>query len=176
LNAKVRIKEETIWKVAYELLEGLNKLHESNIIHRDIKPANVFFHNGVAQLGDLNVAKHLKDPFTVTQTGTPYYASPEVWNEEPYDYKSDIWSLGTVLYEMAVLKPPFRAETPEKLYKKILTGLYDPLPSCYSKELSDFIKRLLIINQKVRPSCKELLCEPKMMDMKNEHELEDEDN
>jgi serine/threonine protein kinase len=51
-------------------------LHESNIIHRDIKPANVFFHNGCAQIGDLNVAKHLKDPFTVTQTGTPYYASP----------------------------------------------------------------------------------------------------
>lgn len=48
----------------------------ANIIHRDIKPANIFFHNGVAKIGDLNVAKHLKDPFTVTQTGTPYYASP----------------------------------------------------------------------------------------------------
>ena len=98
------------------------KLHDSSIIHRDIKPANIFFHNGVAQIGDLNVAKHLKDPFTVTQTGTPYYASPEVWSEEPYNYKSDIWSLGCVLYEMAVLKPPFRAETPDKLYKKIMIG------------------------------------------------------
>ena len=54
----------------------MNKLHESNIIHRDIKPANVFFHNGIAQIGDLNIAKHLKDPFTKTQTSTPYYASP----------------------------------------------------------------------------------------------------
>ena len=57
-------------------MQGLNKLHESNIIHRDVKPANVFFTNGTAQIGDLNVAKHLKDQFTITQTGTPYYASP----------------------------------------------------------------------------------------------------
>jgi NIMA (never in mitosis gene a)-related kinase len=104
------------------------------------------------------VAKHLKDPFTVTQTGTPYYASPEVWNEEPYDYKSDIWSLGCVLFEMALLKPPFRADTPEKLYSKIQAGTFDPLPSCYSEELFDFIKSMLMMNQKARPSCKQLLC------------------
>ena len=125
--------------MAYEVLEGLSKLHDNSIIHRDIKPANVFFNNGAAQIGDLNVAKHLKDPFTVTQTGTPYYASPEVWSEEPYNYKSDIWSLGCILYEMAVLKPPFRADTPEKLYKKIMVGKYDPLPSVYSKDLNKFI-------------------------------------
>jgi NIMA (never in mitosis gene a)-related kinase len=77
---KSRIPEEEIWRVAYNALEGLNKLHEANIIHRDIKPANIFFHKGLAKLGDLNVAKHLIDQFTVTQTGTPYYASPEVWN------------------------------------------------------------------------------------------------
>lgn len=100
----------------------MNKLHDANIIHRDIKPANIFFHNGIAKIGDLNVAKHLVDQFTVTQTGTPYYASPEVWNEEPYNYKSDIWSLGCVLYEMTMLRPPFRADTPEKLFKKIMAG------------------------------------------------------
>ena len=93
----------------------------------------MFFNNGSAQLGDLNVAKHLKDPFTVTQTGTPYYASPEVWSEEPYNYKSDVWSLGCILYEMAVLKPPFRADTPERLYKKVIAGKCDPIPSNYSK-------------------------------------------
>lgn len=66
--------------MTYEILQGLNKLHQCKIIHRDIKPANIFFHNQMAKIGDLNVSKHLKDPFTVTQTGTPFYASPEVWN------------------------------------------------------------------------------------------------
>ena len=111
-----RLAEKDIWRVAYQSLLGLAKLHDCNIIHRDIKAANIFFHEGNVKIGDLNVAKHLKDPFTFTQTGTPYYASPEVWKEEPYDYKSDIWSLGCVLYEMAMLRQPFKAENAEALF------------------------------------------------------------
>ena len=88
------------------------------------------------KLGDLNISKVLTKGLARTQTGTPYYCSPEVWKDTPYGPKSDMWSFGCVLYEMAALKPPFRADAPEKLYKKILTGIYDPLPSCYSKELS----------------------------------------
>ena len=64
-------------------------------MHRDLKSANVFLHkDGTAQLGDLNVSKLAKLGLNYTQTGTPYYASPEVWKEKPYDFKSDIWSLG----------------------------------------------------------------------------------
>jgi NIMA (never in mitosis gene a)-related kinase 1/4/5 len=155
--------------VAYNVLEGLAKLHEANIIHRDIKPANIFFHKGLAKVGDLNVAKHLVDQFTITQTGTPYYASPEVWNEEPYNFKSDIWSLGCVLYEMAMLKPPFRADTPDKLFKKIMVGEYEKIGNPYSKELCTFISKLMTHSQKKRPEVREILCYPKMMDMK-EHE------
>ena len=59
-----------------------------------------------------------------TQTGTPYYASPEVWNDEPYDSKSDVWSLGCVLYEFINLKPPFRARDMEGLYKKVTRGYF----------------------------------------------------
>lgn len=70
-----------------------------------------------------------------TQTGTPYYASPEVWRDEPYDYKSDIWSLGCVVYEMCALKPPFRASDMEGLYKKVQKGSFEKLPNRYSKEL-----------------------------------------
>ena len=51
----------------------------------------------------------MKKELNKTQTGTPYYASPEVWKDESYDQKSDIWSMGCVLYELATLKPPFRA-------------------------------------------------------------------
>jgi NIMA (never in mitosis gene a)-related kinase 1/4/5 len=64
-------------------------------MHRDLKSANVFmFSNGQVKLGDLNVSKVLKSGLSYTQTGTPYYASPEVWKDQPYDIKSDMWSLG----------------------------------------------------------------------------------
>lgn len=67
----------------------------------------------------MNVSKLAKLGLLQTQTGTPYYASPEVWKDQPYDYKSDIWSLGCVLYEMSSLKPPFKADDMEGLFKKI---------------------------------------------------------
>lgn len=74
------------------------------------------------KLGDLNVSKVAKKGLVYTQTGTPYYASPEVWRDEPYDTKSDIWSLGCIIYEMAALKPPFRAKDMEGLYQKVQKG------------------------------------------------------
>jgi len=79
------------------------------VMHRDIKSANIFMNKDLSiKLGDMNVSK-VADPsgLNYTQTGTPYYASPEVWRDEPYGFKSDIWSLGCVIYEMICLKPPF---------------------------------------------------------------------
>lgn len=78
-------------------------------MHRDIKSANVFLNkDGCAKLGDLNVSKLAsKEGLNYTQTGTPYYASPEVWRDEPYTFVSDIWSVGCVLYEILTLQPPF---------------------------------------------------------------------
>ena len=92
----------------------------------------------------MNVSKVARrDGLNYTQTGTPYYASPEVWRDEPYDFKSDIWSLGCVLYEMTSLKPPFGAPDMNALFKKILKGVYQKIPSLYSFELSNLIKLLL---------------------------------
>lgn len=94
-----------------------------NILHRDLKSANVFLsRNGTVKLGDMNVSKIAKKGLLLTQTGTPYYASPEVWKDQPYDNKSDIWSLGCVLYEMCALKPPFRADDMEGLFNKVCQG------------------------------------------------------
>ena len=106
-------------------------------MHRDLKSANIFLKGRnnrikedrdllseeeffedqknqktpeevIVKLGDLNVSKISDNRgLNYTQTGTPYYASPEVWRDEPYDNKSDIWSLGCALYEMAALQPPF---------------------------------------------------------------------
>ena len=79
--------------------------------------------SGIVKLGDMNVSKVTRG-MCETQTGTPYYASPEVWKDQPYDRKSDIWSLGCVLYELIALKPPFRAEDMEGLYKKVVRGKF----------------------------------------------------
>lgn len=87
--------EQFIWKTFITVVRGLKALHDLNIMHRDLKSANIFLNkDGTAKLGDLNVSKVAKRGLSYTQTGTPYYASPEVWRDEPYDTKSDIWSLG----------------------------------------------------------------------------------
>ena len=104
---------------------GLKSLHDKKILHRDLKCANVFITiEGIYKLGDLNVSKVLKKDFASTQTGTPYYASPQVWKDQPYGVKSDMWSLGCVLYEMAALKPPFTANDLAGLYKKVCAGVF----------------------------------------------------
>lgn len=69
-------EENFIWKVAFQIFQGLKMLHKNKIIHRDIKSANIFFVNGIAKLGDMNVSKVLENDMCSTQTGTPYYTSP----------------------------------------------------------------------------------------------------
>lgn len=92
---KKYIKEVNIWKIFIQVLRGLKALHELKIMHRDLKSANVFlFKDYTVKLGDLNVSKVARKGLSYTQTGTPYYASPEVWQDLPYSNKSDIWSLG----------------------------------------------------------------------------------
>jgi len=90
------IKEKKIWYVFIQIVRGLKALHDRKILHRDMKSANIFLYRDMqAKLGDLNVSKIVKKGLSYTQTGTPYYASPEVWRDMPYDSKSDIWSLGS---------------------------------------------------------------------------------
>lgn len=68
------------------------------------------------------MAKIITDTFLETQAGTPFYASPEVLSKLPYDFKSDIWSLGCVFYELAALKVPFRGKNIDELKEKIFSG------------------------------------------------------
>lgn len=138
---RTKMSEKTIWHYFVQIVRGLKALHDLKIVHRDIKCANIFLtKNGIIKLGDLNVSKVNKKGMMQTQTGTPYYASPEVWKDRPYDYRSDIWSLGCVLYEMITLMPPFRAQSMSGLSQKVTRGVFDPLPSNYSADLSNIIK------------------------------------
>ena len=167
-------EEKDIWNIFIQILQGLKCLHDHNILHRDLKSANIFlFNNNLAKIGDLNVSKVTKNGIGHTQTGTPYYASPEVWNDESYTNKSDIWSLGCVLYEMICLTPPFKAESMDGLYHKIIKGKCNKIPEKYSKELNEILKLLFNVNPKERPSCDELL---KNSIIKNKIEFFEENN
>ena len=158
---KEHFEEKEIWDVLIQLLNGLKSLHELNILHRDLKSANIFlFSNGLAKLGDLNVSKVTRKGIGYTQTGTPYYASPEVWRNQQYNNKSDVWSLGCIIYEMTKLIPPFQAKNMEDLYKKIVRGFYPQIPNRYSDDLKEIIQIMIQTEVGARPSCDELLKMP----------------
>ena len=155
------IDEVDIWRIFIQMVKGLKALHDLKILHRDLKSANIFlFSDGSAKIGDLNVSKVAYKGLGYTQTGTPYYASPEVWRDEPYDMKSDIWSLGCVTYEMLALHPPFRAENMEKLYNKVIQCQYGKISERYSDDIKEIIKLLLKVKTKDRPTCAQILKHP----------------
>ena len=150
--------EKEVWHIFIQIIRGLQALHELKIVHRDIKCANIFItKDGVVKLGDLNVSKVAKRGMLQTQTGTPYYASPEVWKDKPYDSKSDIWSTGCVLYEICALNPPFRANDMNGLCQKICKGVYPPIPATYSSDLVQMVRTCLQQSPNQRPSCAQIL-------------------
>ena len=154
-------EESDIWQIFIQLVKGLKALHDLKILHRDMKSANVFlFSNRNAKLGDLNVSKVARRGLGYTQTGTPYYASPEVWKDKSYHNKSDVWSLGCVLYEMIILRPPFRAQDMEGLFKKVCKGQYNMIPDRFSDDLFTIVQFLLQVNPATRPSCEQILNHP----------------
>ena len=151
--------EKLIWSIFIQIVFGLNALHKKNIMHRDLKSANIFLmKNGKIKLGDLNVAKVIQDKGVLrTQTGTPYYASPEIWEDKPYSKKSDIWSIGIILYQMAALKMPFNGKSINEVYYNLSRVKMQELPNIYTENLSLMIKKLLKVDPNERPSCDEIL-------------------
>uniref|UniRef100_A0A2D4HIB4 non-specific serine/threonine protein kinase n=2 Tax=Micrurus lemniscatus lemniscatus TaxID=129467 RepID=A0A2D4HIB4_MICLE len=152
--------EDTILKWFAHICLGVNYIHEKHILHRDIKSKNVFLtQNGKIKLGDFGSAVLLKSPmaYACSYVGTPYYVPPEIWENMPYNNKSDIWSLGCVLYELCTLKHPFQAKSWKHLILKTCKGYYNPLPSHYSYELHYLIKQMFKMNPKYRPSASTIL-------------------
>ena len=157
IQNKTFFMEADIWRIFIQITKGLHDLHEFNILHRDLKSANVFlFKDGTAKLGDLNVSKVTTRGLGCTQTGTPYYASPEVWRDNPYNLKSDIWSLGCVFYELIMLKTPFRADSMKELYKKVMLGVYPPISKNFSPKFQVVIDKILKVKSQDRPNTSEI--------------------
>ncbi|TIB86889.1 kinase-like protein [Wallemia mellicola] len=178
------LPEDTIWSYISQLAGALDHCHRrgstaagpqklerrpsqhdiaaahQQILHRDLKPENVFLDNdGNLKLGDFGLSKATQiGEFAKTYVGTPYYMSPELMKDMPYDHKSDIWSLGCVVYELACLNPPFyEAKTHGQLQEKILQGRIPRLSRFYSPMLDDMIRRMLSPNPRDRPSASQIL-------------------
>ena len=153
-------EEKYLLNIFEQIISGLIAIHSENILHRDLKAANIFIMNNEKtkiKIGDLNVGKIYNKNLKNTQIGTPYYASPEVWNNRPYDFKSDIWSVGCLFYEIATLNAPFEGKTLKEVYDKIEKCSIKPLPNIYSNHINKIIKMCLRFNDKLRPSAQELM-------------------
>jgi NIMA (never in mitosis gene a)-related kinase len=154
------LNETKIWKFFIEMSLGLNYLHTHKILHRDIKTINMFLgKEDKIKIGDLGVAKLLNQTANMAHTvvGTPYYLSPELCEEKPYNHKSDVWSLGCVLYELCTFKHPFEATNQGALILKIVRGKFESIPSHYSSDLKELTELLLKKDQKKRPSLNDIL-------------------
>ena len=172
-----QFSENLIWSYAIQMIEGLKALHDKKIMHRDLKSANIFLVKDKHQckLGDMNVSKVIKDKVLLTQTGTPYYASPEVWNDEPYSYKSDLWSIGCVIYELCSLRPPFQGKDLDELYINVCKGKVHRINQIYSDDLWEMIKMLLQVDVNKRVNCDLFLKNKLIIRKKNELKQKNKD-
>lgn len=151
-----------------QVVLALHVLHAKRILHRDLKTQNIFLSGCrttsentefAVKLGDLGVAKVLSSTkeLAMTQIGTPFYMSPELFNNKPYGYKSDIWGLGCVLYELVNGQHAFEAQSINGLALKILKARYTPITSSCSEEMQNLIRSMLSVNPTHRPSLQEML-------------------
>ncbi|GLI61210.1 hypothetical protein VaNZ11_003502 [Volvox africanus] len=160
---KAALPEAHLLDLFAQVLLAIQHVHSKNILHRDLKTQNIFLTSGGSiRLGDFGISRPLNGTMDLASTiiGTPYYMSPEVMSSMPYDFKSDMWSLGCVLYEMMSLKHAFDATDMSSLVMKILRGEHLPIPQGFSQELKDLVRQLLCKNPKMRPSPEQILKMP----------------
>lgn len=139
---------------------AIKHIHDNKILHRDLKTQNIFMtSDGEIKIGDFGIARVLQHTYDCAKTaiGTPYYLSPEICQEMPYNQKSDVWSLGCILYEMVTLRHAFDSNSMKGLVLKILRGTYPEIPSHYSQDLKDLISEMLIKDPARRPSIRKVV-------------------
>ncbi|KAM5234746.1 serine/threonine-protein kinase Nek1 isoform 3-T3 [Hipposideros larvatus] len=153
-------QEDQILDWFVQICLALKHVHDRKILHRDIKSQNIFLtKDGTVQLGDFGIARVLNSTVELARTciGTPYYLSPEICENKPYNNKSDIWALGCVLYEMCTLKHAFEAGNMKNLVLKIISGSCPPVSLHYSYDLRNLLSQLFKRNPMDRPSVNSIL-------------------
>ncbi|OMJ88256.1 hypothetical protein SteCoe_9841 [Stentor coeruleus] len=155
--------ENEILDMFVQICLAIKHVHDRKVLHRDIKGQNIFLmKNGMIKLGDFGISKVLTSTMDKARTmiGTPYYLSPEIVEGRPYSFKSDVWSLGVLLYELCTLKPPFDGNSIRQLSLNICRGTYPPLPSHFSKELKNLVTVVLTLDPNKRPTVGQMLKMP----------------
>merc|ERR1719316_1912095 len=152
-RSRQTLGEEQVLRWMTQALLGLKYIHDKHILHRDLKPGNFFLTNGTLKMGDFGIAKVLSSTLACarTQIGTPYYLSPEVCQEKPYSWASDIWAMGCILYELCALKVPFDATNITGLVQKICRGPTPVIHANYSDFTKNLCTEMLSRNQNSRP-------------------------
>jgi serine/threonine protein kinase len=143
-------------RVALQLLRGLSYLHSLNVVHRDIKPSNIFLSSGVVKIGDFGCSVHTP-PHALRQSvqGSVPYMSPEIISGPGHSFPSDIWSLGVTLYELSTGRLPFDGDTPQQIFRRIVSGIYDD--GGVVEEVGQIVRLCLQKDPAVRPSAENLL-------------------
>ncbi|KAE8277435.1 Mitogen-activated protein kinase kinase kinase 19 [Larimichthys crocea] len=163
------LPERVLALYTHQILEGVDYLHLNRVIHRDLKGNNIMLMpTGVIKLIDFGCARRLSclnhtssnsGDLLKSVHGTPYWMAPEVINETGYGRKSDIWSVGCTVFEMATGKPPLAHmdKMAALFYIGAQRGLMPSLPDGFSDNAKDFVKICLTSDQKLRPSADQLL-------------------
>ncbi|KAK1793257.1 hypothetical protein P4O66_011641 [Electrophorus voltai] len=168
-------QEVVIWYL-YQIASAVAHIHKAGVLHRDIKTLNIFLtKTNLIKLGDYGLAKKLGSEYSMAETcvGTPYYMSPELCQGEKYNFKSDIWAMGCVLFELLTLTRTFDATNPLNLCVKIVQGNWtmEVNSDVYSPELIKIVYACLDQDPEKRPTADQILDEPVISCIR--HDLEE---
>lgn len=157
---KTHLPEDIVRNWLVQISFALEYLHKNCILHRDLKTQNIFMtSNRLLKIGDFGISKALSrdQDFATTGIGTPQYLSPEIIKQQKYDYKTDIWGLGCVIYEICSLNPAFSGSDLGALFQNIARASYKPLPQRYSQSLAELVKVMLRPDPHRRPTVAQIL-------------------